>query len=94
MSTSTLTAPIIWPASSRNGLAWASAVSRLPSGRSMTISSPTCGWPVCRANAIQQFSWAMGDPSGAKSLNEPQKRSTGSFNFGSRPQSCTACWLK
>jgi hypothetical protein len=36
----------------------------------------------------------MGDPSGAYNLNEPQKRFSGSFSFGARPHSRTACWLK
>src|SRR5580700_1070369 len=36
----------------------------------------------------------MGIPSAEKSLNEPQKRSVGSFNFGARPQSWTDCGLK
>ena len=46
---------------------------------------------VSRARAIEHRSWAIGDPSGAYNLNEPQKRSSGSFSFGMRPHNRAAC---
>jgi hypothetical protein len=93
MSTRTFTAPRSVPDSSRIGLACASAVRRVPSGRSTTISCPLNASRACSASAIQHLSWVIGVPSAAKSLNDPQKRSTGSFSFGARPQSRTAAGL-
>jgi hypothetical protein len=93
-STRTLTAPATRPVSSKSGFAKASAFRRRPSGCSIEISLPLKSRPSRSASAIQHSECGIGRPSTSKSLNEPQKRSSGSRSFGSRPQSEAARELK
>jgi len=89
-----LTAPATRPRPSRIGVACARPEIRVPSGRSTTISFPLWVSPVLIASAIQHSGCGIGDPSEAKSRNDPHHRSAGWLSLGREPHSSAAGSLK
>ena len=91
MSYTQLIAPVISPLWFFSGRMFTTAVTRVPSGRSMTTSASRASDNLPRrTSAIGHWSCGMKLPSGRNILNEPQNRSSGSSTAGSRPHNATA----
>ena len=91
-SSSMFTAQTTTPSSPRIGSTCDWTCRRVPSWRSMTISSPWMTRPSRRATAIGERSTGSGEPSGRYIRHEPHHKSTPII--GSRPQSWAAASLK